>query len=108
MMKIAWLRAFSTISRSRSSLSRNAACAPSPSGTSSGIVLGAPFRIVEMEIIGAELAGLHQPRQVRNGEALVPERDQAAGAQRLEHPVDMDRGEPAGIGDVALGQRKVA
>src|SRR3954469_17921461 len=99
-MKIAWLRAFSMISRNCSRLSRSAASAPRPSEAESDICARWPVRMIEVEIIGPEQAGLHQPRQVRDGKAPALQRDQPFRAQGLHHPVDVDGGQPAGVGDV--------
>jgi hypothetical protein len=66
-----------------------------------------PSLVIHMQVVRVEQARPHQPDEIGNGQGLALEHDQAIGAQFLQRSVDVNLGEPGGVGKVALGQREV-
>ena len=61
-----------------------------------------------MQIIGIEAGNASSALKVRNGQPPAVQLDQTVAAQLLQRAVDVDRGEARRVGEVDLGERKVA
>src|ERR1044072_7468237 len=60
-----------------------------------------------MEIKIVEVAQCHQPFRITERDDELAELEHPVAPQRLHHPVDVNRGEPQGVGEIRLRHRQL-